>query len=258
MVQSRKTRRDETGRDKAAGSGDAGLVAVPAAFPARENGRKHDILAAAERLFSAAPYEAVSIRDVAAAAEVNSALIRYHFGTKEELYRRLFSDRYHLITARRVEALQALEITPGSAASVAGIVECWVRPLVELACNRQSKYFIALLAREAGDGAADARSVVSEYLDPSAQLCIGALRRALPGVRETAVVHGYLWMIAATMSMITAAGRAQRLVTRAPMPRRPDALMPELAAFISGGLLALTSTPAVAASNDSDGRSSRC
>jgi TetR/AcrR family transcriptional regulator len=64
----------------------------------RENGRKEDIVNAAERLFSQDSYAAVSIRDIATAAGVNSALIRYHFGTKEDLYRRLFERRYHLIT----------------------------------------------------------------------------------------------------------------------------------------------------------------
>ncbi len=234
MVQSRKTRPDEIAKP-----GDGGPEGVPAAFPVRENGRKHDILAAAERLFSEAPYEAVSIRDVAAAADVNSALIRYHFGTKEELYRRLFSDRYHLITERRVEALASLVIVPGSADSVAGIVECWVRPLVELASNRKSKYFIALLAREASDATADTRSIVSGYLDPSVGVCLRALRQALPGAGEALIVQGYLWMIAATMSTITAAGRAQRLAGRTPIPRRPDALLSPLVAFITGGLLAL-------------------
>ena len=133
---------------------------------------------------------------------------------------------------------------PGSAASVAGIVECWVRPLVEFASKQESRHFIPLPAREAGDATADARSVVSAYLDPSVEACLQALRAALPGVADTLIVQGYLWMIAATMSTITAAGRAQRLAGRAPMPRRPDALRAPLVAFITGGLLAIAPTAA--------------
>ena len=128
--------------------------------------------------------------------------------------------------------------------SVAGIVECWVRPLVELASKRESKHSIALLAREAGDATADARSVVSAHLDPSVEVCLQALRAALPGVEDTLIVQGCLWMIAAAMSTITAAGRAQRLAGRAPMPRRPDALLAPLVAFTAGGLLAIAPTAA--------------
>lgn len=118
---------------------------------------------------------------------------------------------------------------PGSAASVAGIVECWVRPLVDLASKQESKHFIALLAREAGDPTADARSVVSAYLAPSVEVCLRALRAALPEVEDTLIVQGYLWMIAAAMSTITAAGRAQRLAGRAhaaPVRRAPRAAGP--------------------------------
>lgn len=233
MGRSKETSQDE-GRTK-------GSLQEPTrpTHPARENGRKRDILAAAERLFSMAPYEAVSVRDVAAAAEVNSALIRYYFGSKDDLYRRLFSDRYHLITRRRVEALEAFDIVPGSRASVAGIVECWLRPLVELAASRESKHFAALLAREASDATMDRHSIVAEYLDPSAQICLQALRRALPDADEATIVHGYLWMIAAAMSTITASGRAQRLGAGAPASQRPNILLTRLVTFASSGLVAL-------------------
>lgn len=44
------------------------------------------ILQAATQLFAENNYEAVSIKAIAAAAHVNSALISYHFGGKRQLY----------------------------------------------------------------------------------------------------------------------------------------------------------------------------
>ena len=44
------------------------------------------LLSAAEELFSAHPYDQVSIRDLAALARVNSAMIHYYFRGKKELY----------------------------------------------------------------------------------------------------------------------------------------------------------------------------
>ena len=44
------------------------------------------ILQAATQLFAENNYEAVSIKTIAAAAHVNSALISYHFGGKRQLY----------------------------------------------------------------------------------------------------------------------------------------------------------------------------
>jgi AcrR family transcriptional regulator len=202
----------------------------------RGNGRREDIVNAAERLFSQDSYAAVSIRDIAAAAGVNSALIRYHFGTKEDLYRHLFERRYHLITNKRLQALEALrDGTKGP--DVAAVVECWVRPLAELAADRKCRHFVDLLAREASDATRDRLGIIAEYLDPSAKICIEVLRQALPGMEETLLIHGYLWMIATVMSTVTAAGRAQRLGSK-PLRRRDD-LLKGMVMFVSSGLTSM-------------------
>src|SRR5262244_1567344 len=52
----------------------------------RNNRRSEDILAAALRLFSEQGYTAVSIKDIARAGRVNSALIYYYFASKEHLF----------------------------------------------------------------------------------------------------------------------------------------------------------------------------
>lgn len=203
-----------------------------------ETGRKQGILIAAERLFSQESFEAVSIRDIAAAADVNSALIRYYFGAKRDLYRSIFERRYPSITRTRVSALEALRRnTPEAAPSVTSIVACWVRPLVELAAERESAYFIALLAREAGDATKDRHGVIADYLDPSASICIHALHEALPGAGEAMVVQGYLWMIAVAMSGITAAGRARRLVKCPAIEEDSQKLCGRIVTFVTAGLL---------------------
>src|SRR5262244_2940716 len=51
----------------------------------RNNRRSEDILEAALRLFSEQGYTAVSIKDIARAGRVNSALIYYYFANKEHL-----------------------------------------------------------------------------------------------------------------------------------------------------------------------------
>lgn len=51
------------------------------------------ILAAARRCFAADSYDAVGMRDVAAAAGVNVALVSRYFGSKEELFRRVLLER---------------------------------------------------------------------------------------------------------------------------------------------------------------------
>lgn len=50
------------------------------------DGRRRDVLAAARRLFSAHGYEQTSIRAIAAAADVNQALVVTYFGGKQQLF----------------------------------------------------------------------------------------------------------------------------------------------------------------------------
>lgn len=50
------------------------------------------ILAAAEELFATRGFRATGIRDIAAAADVNPALIAYHFGGKGDLYDEILAE----------------------------------------------------------------------------------------------------------------------------------------------------------------------
>jgi AcrR family transcriptional regulator len=55
--------------------------------PRGKTDTRNVILAAARRLFAEAGYDKTSVRDVAAAAKVDPAMIRHYFGGKAELFR---------------------------------------------------------------------------------------------------------------------------------------------------------------------------
>ena len=55
--------------------------------------KKEAILLAAEKLFSQEDFDAVSVRDLAKAANVNVAMISYYFGSKEKLFETLIISR---------------------------------------------------------------------------------------------------------------------------------------------------------------------
>ena len=64
---------------------------------------------AAEQLFAERGVRAVSIRDIAAAAGVNSALIAYHFGSKEELFFTVYQAVAEPMNVERTRRLDALD-----------------------------------------------------------------------------------------------------------------------------------------------------
>jgi AcrR family transcriptional regulator len=48
--------------------------------------KRDDILDVAERLFAEQGFEAISVREISKAADINIAMISYYFGSKEKLY----------------------------------------------------------------------------------------------------------------------------------------------------------------------------
>ncbi|MEC9103115.1 MAG: helix-turn-helix domain-containing protein, partial [Pseudomonadota bacterium] len=60
---------------------------------ARGEATRERVLDAAERCFAAKGFEAVSIRQIAAEAEVTLGVVGFHGGSKEELFMTVFSRR---------------------------------------------------------------------------------------------------------------------------------------------------------------------
>jgi AcrR family transcriptional regulator len=212
-----------------------GRARRPADSGEAENRRRLAIAQSAERLFGQHGYEGVSIRDIAADAQVNSALIRYHFGRKEDLYRQLFERRYEQITQ-----LRALDVRPNRLETVRAIVGIWNLPILRLANDPASRDFLLLLAREAADMGNDKRRIYRSYLDELSQECIEALARAVPQASRPDVVQAYVWMNAAAMSAITTSGRVARL-QKLKVPRKVpvDRMAGPLEVFVAHGLWAL-------------------
>ena len=63
------------------------------------------ILAEAERVFGARGFEGASMRELAEAAGVPLALVSYHFGSKEGVYRAVFERRAPVVVEQRLAGL---------------------------------------------------------------------------------------------------------------------------------------------------------
>ena len=89
------------------------------------------LILAAERLFAEYGIDAVSLRQVnAAAGQRNASASHYHFGSKEALIEAILEHRMPAINQRRLELLEELEATD-RAAEPRALVEAIVRPLAE-------------------------------------------------------------------------------------------------------------------------------
>lgn len=91
---------------------------------ARPPDTRDRILDAAERLFAARGYDAVSIRSVLAAAHLNVSLVHYHFGGRDGLLEALLRRRLGPITGERLRRLAAVDAR-GRSASLEDVLRAY-------------------------------------------------------------------------------------------------------------------------------------
>jgi len=116
-------------------SPDARLAQSELPIPTRER-----LLRIAERLFARTGIDAVSTRQIAAAAaQKNTAALHYHFGTKDQLIDTLLALRLEPINRRREALLEAVW-RDGSERDLHALLDALVRPLLETLADPENHF----------------------------------------------------------------------------------------------------------------------
>jgi AcrR family transcriptional regulator len=168
--------------------------------------RRAAILTSAERLFAEHGFEAVSIRAIAADADVPSGLVGYYFGRKIELLDALFERRRSYIDER----IRGIEAAAGGADPIASLVRAWAEPSIALRSAPDGADFSRLVARLATDRGPAAHHILDRFYDPLAHTFIDAMHAALPGTERNDVVWAYTFALGALLAWQSGA-RVQRL-----------------------------------------------
>lgn len=199
---------------------------------------REKLMGAAEQLFAERGVEAVSIRDIAAAAGVNSALIAYHFGGKEELFLAAYRAVAAPINAERQRRFDALEkLSPGP--SVEEILEAWMRPaLVDYVDAEHARFAKLALVGALYDQGGPGRLGPDVFHDVNDRF-IGFLQRALPNLPRATLVWRLYFIIGAVMMAARQRARGMATLSNGECdPRDNEALYQELVAFATAGLRA--------------------
>src|SRR4051812_995476 len=93
------------------------------------------LVTAGERLFAKHGLDAVSVRDITAAAKANTAAVHYHFGSKRGLIEAILEARAADVGRLRGELLDRIEATPRP--TLREVVAALVVPTAELAHDRR-------------------------------------------------------------------------------------------------------------------------
>ncbi|WP_143825659.1 TetR/AcrR family transcriptional regulator [Nannocystis exedens] len=115
------------------------------------------LLAAARSAFSRGGYAAASVRDIARAAGVNPALVRYHFGSKEGLYRKVIDEA---MSGLRTRLLAAFHQAGAPRERIHRVIGAYLDHLA------QERDFPRLIQRALLNNDPHLRRVAHEYLHP--------------------------------------------------------------------------------------------
>lgn len=170
------------------------------------------ILDAAEALFSRHGFYGVTVRQVAAEAGVDTALIHYYFGAKRELFDSVFARRAEMVNAARLDAMRAYVRERGGAPEIEGVIEAFIGPLIDLSMTNEEgwkNYFrlVALVNNTPAWGG----ETMHRFFDPVVQELIGALKLAMPQAEPRDLYWGYQFLTGAMMLTLSETGRIDQL-----------------------------------------------
>ena len=202
------------------------------------------IVEAAEAEFADHGFDGVSVRQIALRADVPVALINYHFGSKEGLYRAIFEMRAPMIVDQRLAGLRLADMEPDTERKVEMIVKAVLVPNLHMRSTEKNSSYSRILAREVSDPKSHNRKVIAEFFDPIAYKVLDALHRALPDRTIEEVNWGYQAMLGAMVYAMADTGRISRISGGRCDPEDEMATATYLVALFKAALLHARPQPA--------------
>jgi AcrR family transcriptional regulator len=186
-------------------------VGRPRKTAARPDAR-HQILDAAEALFSTHGFDGVTIREVTSMANVDTALAHYYFSTKQGLFDAVLERRAEEVFAERMAAFDRYEAECGKHATVEGAVTAFLAPLLQRARTGGVgwKNYFRLLSVVNNDPLHVAPSVLL-YFDPLVHRLVALLKRALPDAPVADLFWCFQFLTGSLTLALSRTGRIDRL-----------------------------------------------
>jgi len=202
---------------------------------------KERILDAAEHLFARHGFYGVSVRDITYAAQVDVALVSYHFGGKRELFAAVFQRRAEKLNPERLAMLDDVRraALPG-VPTLESIVNAFTYPMLERSARGGPgwKSYFALVA-QVNNSPEWAPLLMTQHFDPLVQRFIEVLREALPNCSAREVYWGYQFLTGALTLTFAETGRIDKLSGGLCQSSDLDSVHERLAPFVAAGFRAL-------------------
>lgn len=198
---------------------------------------RNRILDAAEELFSIHGLYGVTLRDIAAQAEVDTALLHYYFDSKDNIFVDVVARRGDMLIGEVRNELDAYEASAGGNLTVEGILAAYLRPVFRLNRNggKPWRNYCALILRlsNSPDWASE---VIGQHFDPIATYMIGLLKKAMPNCDETNLFWAHQMFVRVMTITNAPKGRLERLSDGRCKATDYDAMEPLIVRFVAEGI----------------------
>lgn len=151
----------------------------------RSKSARNRILLSAEALFAEKGFHAISIRAVAADADVNVAAVNYHYYDLESLLKEILVRRLRTVNSIRLTALEKAEAESGlQPMALAEVLRIMARPLLFTASDpmEYNSHARRLLGRLLVEPFPNRSEILSREFEPTMARLAQALRRHAPAL----------------------------------------------------------------------------
>ena len=172
----------------------------------------NNILGAAEREFGRRGRDGATMRSIALEADVDSALVHYYFGDKDGLFRTVLTRKFGRINEIYTAAMDAYEARMGSALTIEGVLDVFLRPICEMLANDRATWadFTAILSHPTALQA-DGTAIMRENYDPIVLRFIDMLMRVSPRTPKEDIYWFFQIVSASLTQAVAQNGRVDAL-----------------------------------------------
>ncbi|WP_407311636.1 TetR family transcriptional regulator [Pseudomonas sp. nanlin1] len=195
---------------------------------------RDQLLDAAELMFSNQGYAGTSLREIAAVASVNQALINYYFGSKYGLFEEVYLRKGGPLSAERMLRLNALDARGDF--GLEEVVRAFMEPSVALLGDARGRAFMRLQARIHTEPPELSYGLRQKINDESTRACVQAFRRAKPDMSEAAAFWSMTLMFGAYMFAFSDTHRLDQLAPGICRPDDAEEVLEYVCAFVVGGI----------------------
>jgi AcrR family transcriptional regulator len=168
------------------------------------------ILDKAEAVFAEKGYN-VPLVEVGEYAGVDTALMRYYFGDKQELFRAVFARRGAVINELRLTAMREYRAAAGARMTLDGIIDAFVRPAFQKMHEDEGwRNYMAIVAY-VNSSRGFLHELMSETFDHVSHELLRDMRRLLPDAAEEDIYWAYHFLTGAFTFSLGDTGRVDTL-----------------------------------------------